>query len=201
MLLGAITRLAVRVVCFQTNCCGAAFGSHLLQLRTQRGKRQQIAERYFQGVRDLQHCPDREVLFTVLDQADIGMVQFGRIRQFLLSHFSAGPRCIDTSAHQGKMLAERQFFLCQADETAHLGHSLQDVAGYGVALQVVQIVAIVLAAVGALNWRSVGLFKFDPVTLVACGMKYGESNPFSRIVYILVAIAGVVSLTAIGALA
>lgn len=67
-------------------------------------------------------------------------------------------------------------------------------------MEIVQIIAIVLAAVGALNWGLVGLFKFDLVALIAGGMKFGEVNPFSRIIYVLVAIAGVIALTAIGAL-
>ena len=65
-------------------------------------------------------------------------------------------------------------------------------------MEVIQIVAIILAVVGALNWGLVGLFKFDLVALVAGGMKFGDVNPFSRIIYILVAIAGIVSLTALG---
>lgn len=68
-------------------------------------------------------------------------------------------------------------------------------------MEVVQIIAIVLAAVGALNWGLVGLFKFDLVALIAGGKKFGEVNPVSRIIYVLVAIAGIVALTAIGALA
>ena len=65
-------------------------------------------------------------------------------------------------------------------------------------MEIVQIIAIVLAAVGAVNWGLVGLFKFDLVALIAGGMKFGDVNVISRIIYILVAIAGVVSLTAIG---
>ena len=65
-------------------------------------------------------------------------------------------------------------------------------------MEVVQVIAIVLAAVGALNWGLVALFKFDLVALVAGGLKFGEVNIFSRAVYILVAISGIVSLTAIG---
>lgn len=64
-------------------------------------------------------------------------------------------------------------------------------------MEIVQIVAIVLAAVGALNWGLVGLFKFDLVAFVAGGKKFGEVNPFSRLVYVLVAVAGVIALTAI----
>lgn len=65
-------------------------------------------------------------------------------------------------------------------------------------MEIIQLIALILAVVGALNWGLVGLFKFDLVAFVAGGMKYGEVNPFSRIIYILVAIAGVVSLTVIG---
>ena len=64
-------------------------------------------------------------------------------------------------------------------------------------MEIVQIVAIVLAAIGALNWGLVGLFKFDLVAFVAGGNRFGEVNPFSRLVYVLVAIAGVLALTAI----
>ncbi|MDE2716500.1 MAG: DUF378 domain-containing protein [Dehalococcoidia bacterium] len=68
-------------------------------------------------------------------------------------------------------------------------------------MEIVQIIAIVLAAVGAVNWGLVGLFKFDLVALIAGGMKFGDVNVVSRIIYILVAVAGVISLTAIGELA
>ena len=68
-------------------------------------------------------------------------------------------------------------------------------------MEIVQILAIVLAAVGAVNWGLVGLFKFDLVALIVGGLKFGEVNVISRIVYILVAIAGIVSLTAIAELA
>lgn len=68
-------------------------------------------------------------------------------------------------------------------------------------MEIVQIIAIVLAAVGAVNWGLVGLFKFDLVALIAGGMKFGDVNVVSRVIYILVAVAGVISLTAIGELA
>ena len=55
------------------------------------------------------------------------------------------------------------------------------------------IVCLILAAVGALNWGLVGLFKFDLVALIAGGKKFGEVNTVSRLIYILVAAAGVVA--------
>jgi len=65
-------------------------------------------------------------------------------------------------------------------------------------MEIVQLLAIILAAVGALNWGLVALFKFDLVAFVAGGLKFGDVNIFSRIVYILVAVSGIVSLTVIG---
>ena len=64
-------------------------------------------------------------------------------------------------------------------------------------MEIVQTIAIVLAAVGAPNWGLVGSFKFDLVALIAGGLRFGELNPFSRLIYVLVAVAGVVALTAI----
>jgi uncharacterized membrane protein YuzA (DUF378 family) len=47
--------------------------------------------------------------------------------------------------------------------------------------------ALILTIVGALNWGSIGLFKFDIVAWI-CG---GQTAVVSRIIYTLVAIAGV----------
>jgi len=52
------------------------------------------------------------------------------------------------------------------------------------------IAGIILAVVGAANWGLVGLFKFDLVAAVT-GSKFGEVNALSRVVYVLVLIAGV----------
>jgi hypothetical protein len=46
-------------------------------------------------------------------------------------------------------------------------------------------VAIVLVVIGALNWGLVGLFKFDLVAAV-----FGGLSALSRIIYVVVAIAG-----------
>lgn len=59
-------------------------------------------------------------------------------------------------------------------------------------------VCIILAAVGALNWGLVALFKFDLVAFIAGGLKFGEVNIVSRLIYIIVAAAGVVALTSLG---
>ena len=64
-------------------------------------------------------------------------------------------------------------------------------------MEIVQIIAVILAAIGALNWGLVGLFKFDLVAFVAGGKSFGQVNPLSRIVYLLVGVAGVVAATTI----
>ena len=62
-------------------------------------------------------------------------------------------------------------------------------------MTMVQNIAIILAALGALNWGLVGLFKFDLVALIAGGKSFGEVNILSRIIYLLVAVSGVVAVT------
>lgn len=52
-------------------------------------------------------------------------------------------------------------------------------------------IAGTLAVIGALNWGLVALARFDLVAEVF-GMKFGETNAATRIIYGLVGIAGVV---------
>lgn len=55
----------------------------------------------------------------------------------------------------------------------------------------VRRVAGTLAVVGALNWGLVALARFDLVAEIF-GMKFGETNAATRIIYGLVGLAGVV---------
>ncbi|HZX56394.1 MAG TPA: DUF378 domain-containing protein [Ilumatobacteraceae bacterium] len=48
-----------------------------------------------------------------------------------------------------------------------------------------------LAVIGALNWGLIGLARFDLVAEIF-GMKFGETNAATRVIYGLVGIAGVV---------
>lgn len=52
---------------------------------------------------------------------------------------------------------------------------------------------LILVIVGALNWLLVGAFEFDLVAAIT-GNDFGETNWFSRIIYILVGISGLVQL-------
>ena len=64
-------------------------------------------------------------------------------------------------------------------------------------METLQIIGIILAAIGASNWGLGGLFKFDLVAFVAGGNSFGEVNLLSRLIYLLVAISGVIAATAI----
>lgn len=48
-------------------------------------------------------------------------------------------------------------------------------------------IALILVTIGALNWGSIGLFKFDLVAWLFGG----QAAIISRIVYVLVALAGI----------
>lgn len=48
-------------------------------------------------------------------------------------------------------------------------------------------ISLILVVIGALNWGSIGLFKFDVVAWI-CG---GQGSILSRIIYTVVALAGV----------
>lgn len=50
-------------------------------------------------------------------------------------------------------------------------------------------IALTLVIVGALNWLLIGLFKFDLVASL-----FGNLSVFSRIIYSLVGISGILSI-------
>lgn len=58
-------------------------------------------------------------------------------------------------------------------------------------MKVVDKIALILVIIGALNWGSVGLFGFDCVAFLFGG----QTGTVSRIVYSLVGIAGLWSIT------
>ena len=64
-------------------------------------------------------------------------------------------------------------------------------------METVQMIGIILAAIGALNWGLVGLFKFDLVAFITGGNSFGKVNLLSRSIYVIVAAEGVVATTAI----
>ena len=57
-------------------------------------------------------------------------------------------------------------------------------------MKTIDVVAAVLLVIGGLNWGLVGLFEFDLVAAIFGGMQFGEVNLASRLIYLLVGIAG-----------
>lgn len=53
----------------------------------------------------------------------------------------------------------------------------------------IDVVAVALVVVGALNWGLVAVARFDLVAAVF-GLDFGETNPASRVVYGLVGASG-----------
>ncbi|MFS0837831.1 DUF378 domain-containing protein [Paenibacillus sp. UNC499MF] len=56
-------------------------------------------------------------------------------------------------------------------------------------------IALTLIIVGALNWLLVGIFEWDLVSAIFGGEVHRESSAFSRIIYTLVGLAGIYSLS------
>lgn len=56
-------------------------------------------------------------------------------------------------------------------------------------MKVLYNIALTLVIIGALNWLLIGLFNFDLVATL-----FGTMSVFSRIIYTLVGISGIISL-------
>ncbi len=54
-------------------------------------------------------------------------------------------------------------------------------------MMIMDRIALILTIIGALNWGSIGLFKFDIVAWIFGG----QGATLSRIIYTLVALAGI----------
>ena len=57
-------------------------------------------------------------------------------------------------------------------------------------MRILKSVALLLVIVGAVNWLLVGIAQFDLVAALT-GDTFGETNPISSIVYILVGVSGI----------
>ena len=56
-------------------------------------------------------------------------------------------------------------------------------------METLQKILLVITIVGAVNWGLIGLFDFDLVALI-----FGEATLFSRIIYTLVGVCGLVNI-------
>ncbi len=61
-------------------------------------------------------------------------------------------------------------------------------------MKVVNIIALILVIIGALNWGLIGLLNIDLVKLILGG-QVGATPLGPKIIYIIVGIAGVIALT------
>ena len=57
-------------------------------------------------------------------------------------------------------------------------------------MRYLKAVALLLVIVGAVNWLLVGIAQFDLVAALT-GDTFGETNPISSVVYILVGVSGI----------
>ena len=55
-------------------------------------------------------------------------------------------------------------------------------------MKVLYYIALTLVIIGALNWLLIGLFEFDLVATL-----FGEMSLFSRVIYSLVGVCGIIS--------
>ncbi len=60
-------------------------------------------------------------------------------------------------------------------------------------MKTLDYISLVLVVIGAINWGLIGLFEIDLVRVI-----FGEMSMLSRIVYTLVGIAGLYSLSFFG---
>ena len=56
-------------------------------------------------------------------------------------------------------------------------------------MKVLYYIALTLVIIGAINWLLIGLFNFDLVATI-----FGTMSEMSRIIYVLVGIAGLISI-------
>lgn len=54
-------------------------------------------------------------------------------------------------------------------------------------MKTIKIIALILVVIGALNWGLIGLFDLDVVSSL-----FGDMTTLSRVIYILVGLAGLV---------
>ena len=57
-------------------------------------------------------------------------------------------------------------------------------------MQYLRAIALLLVIVGGVNWLLVGIAKFDLVAAIT-GDAFGETNPISAIIYVLVGVGAV----------
>ena len=62
-------------------------------------------------------------------------------------------------------------------------------------MKTLDYIALILVAIGAINWGLIGFFSFDLIRMI-----FGDMTMVSRVIYALVGIAGLYSLSFFGRL-
>lgn len=57
-------------------------------------------------------------------------------------------------------------------------------------MKILDTIALLLVIIGAINWGLIGFFQFDLVAAI-----FGDMSTFSRIIYSLIGIAGLYSIS------
>ena len=60
-------------------------------------------------------------------------------------------------------------------------------------MKTLDIIALILVVIGAVNWGLIGFFQYDLVAAI-----FGQMATFTRVIYALVGIAGLYSISFIG---
>lgn len=60
-------------------------------------------------------------------------------------------------------------------------------------MKTLDVTALILVIIGAVNWGLIGFFRFDLVAAL-----FGEMTAFSRVIYALVGIAGLYAISFLG---
>lgn len=65
---------------------------------------------------------------------------------------------------------------------------------------IVNVIALILVIIGALNWGLVGFFNYNFVSVIFGGMPGGDYTGLERVVYAIVGLAGIWALSFLGRL-
>ena len=60
-------------------------------------------------------------------------------------------------------------------------------------MKTLDVIALILVVIGAINWGLIGFFRFDLVAMI-----FGTMSGFSRVIYALVGLAGLYAITFFG---
>ncbi len=75
----------------------------------------------------------------------------------------------------------------------YIGNNIKNILEGDLIMKTLDYICLVLVVIGAVNWGLIGLFEIDLVRII-----FGDMSILSRIVYTLVGLAGLYSLSFFG---